>query len=167
MREQRVALEKELGSMQAKAQGTYQELQTMQIKVKACIWIIIVQLAPAVSCFITLELQKSGILKRNVQKTELLKAECRCLCAVSAGEGAAGRPDHSTAAGERHPEGRSQLRHQPDGEQVSVTQLFTLPRAPCMAPAQLSETFIVVETISLSNLIVILASLSLNSLSCL
>lgn len=34
MREQRAAMEKELGSMQVKAQGTYQELQTMQIKVK-------------------------------------------------------------------------------------------------------------------------------------
>lgn len=37
MREQRAAMEKELGSMQAKAQGSYQELQTMQIKVKALI----------------------------------------------------------------------------------------------------------------------------------
>lgn len=34
MREQVAAMEKELGSMQAKAQGSYQELQTMQIKVK-------------------------------------------------------------------------------------------------------------------------------------
>lgn len=34
MREQRAAMEKELGGMQAKAQGSYQELQTMQIKVK-------------------------------------------------------------------------------------------------------------------------------------
>ncbi|MEQ2275015.1 hypothetical protein XENORESO_018246 [Xenotaenia resolanae] len=32
MREQRAAMEKELGGMQAKAQGSYQELQTMQIK---------------------------------------------------------------------------------------------------------------------------------------
>ncbi|KAM7403008.1 hypothetical protein PAMA_003774 [Pampus argenteus] len=32
MREQRGAMEKELGGMQAKAQGSYQELQTMQIK---------------------------------------------------------------------------------------------------------------------------------------
>lgn len=49
-----------------------------------------------------------------------------CLCAVSAGEGAAGKPDHSTATGERYPEGRSQLCHQPDGEQVSVTVLKCL-----------------------------------------
>lgn len=35
MREQRSAMEKELGGMQAKAQGSYQELQTMQIKVRA------------------------------------------------------------------------------------------------------------------------------------
>lgn len=34
MREQRAAMEKELGNMQAKAQGSYQELQAMQIKVK-------------------------------------------------------------------------------------------------------------------------------------
>lgn len=33
MREQCAAMEKELGGMQAKAQGSYQELQTMQIKV--------------------------------------------------------------------------------------------------------------------------------------
>lgn len=33
LREQCSALEKELSSMQAKAQGSYQELQTMQIKV--------------------------------------------------------------------------------------------------------------------------------------
>uniref|UniRef100_A0A3P9KEX4 Kinectin 1 n=1 Tax=Oryzias latipes TaxID=8090 RepID=A0A3P9KEX4_ORYLA len=32
MREQRAAMEKELGNMQAKAQGSYQELQAMQIK---------------------------------------------------------------------------------------------------------------------------------------
>lgn len=37
MRDQRVTLEKELGNMQSKAQGSYQELQTIQIKVKACI----------------------------------------------------------------------------------------------------------------------------------
>lgn len=37
MREQRAAMEKELGGMQAKAQGSYQELQTMQIKVRALI----------------------------------------------------------------------------------------------------------------------------------
>lgn len=37
MREQRAAMEKDLGSMQAKAQGSYQELQTMQIKVRALI----------------------------------------------------------------------------------------------------------------------------------
>lgn len=35
MREQRAAMEKELGNMQAKAQGSYQEHQTMQIKVSA------------------------------------------------------------------------------------------------------------------------------------
>lgn len=35
VREQRAAMEKELGSMQAKAQGSYQELQTMQLKVRA------------------------------------------------------------------------------------------------------------------------------------
>lgn len=34
MREQRVAMEKELGGMQAKAQGSYQELQNMQKSVK-------------------------------------------------------------------------------------------------------------------------------------
>ena len=34
MREQRGAMEKELGSMQAKAQGSFQDLQTMQIKVR-------------------------------------------------------------------------------------------------------------------------------------
>lgn len=34
MREQRGAMEKELGNMQAKAQGSYQDLQAMQIKVK-------------------------------------------------------------------------------------------------------------------------------------
>lgn len=33
MREQRAAMEKELGGMQAKAQGSYQELQNMQMKV--------------------------------------------------------------------------------------------------------------------------------------
>ncbi len=32
-----VAMEKELGNMQAKAQGSYQELQTMQIKVRALV----------------------------------------------------------------------------------------------------------------------------------
>lgn len=37
MRERLAAMEKELGSMQAKAQGSYQELQTMQIKVRALI----------------------------------------------------------------------------------------------------------------------------------
>lgn len=37
MREQRAAMEKEVGSMQAKAQGSYQELQTMQIKVRPLI----------------------------------------------------------------------------------------------------------------------------------
>lgn len=35
MREQRTAMEKELGSMQNKAQSNFQELQTMQIKVGA------------------------------------------------------------------------------------------------------------------------------------
>lgn len=70
---------------------------------------------------------------------ELVKTEYCWLCVVSAGEGAAGRPDQSTAAREQHPEGRSQLRHQPDGEQVSVTQLFTLPRAPYISHAQRSE----------------------------
>lgn len=35
MREQRAAMEKELGSMQSKAQGSFQELQTMQMKVRA------------------------------------------------------------------------------------------------------------------------------------
>lgn len=50
-----------------------------------------------------------------------METESCCLCVVPAGEGAAGEPDHSTAAGERHSEGRSQLCHQPDGEQVSVT----------------------------------------------
>lgn len=35
MREQRAAMEKELGSMQNKAQSNFQELQTMQIKVGA------------------------------------------------------------------------------------------------------------------------------------
>lgn len=34
MREQVAAMEKEMGSMQAKAQGSYQEIQSMQIKVK-------------------------------------------------------------------------------------------------------------------------------------
>jgi len=33
IREQRAVMEKELGSMQGKAQGSYQELQSMQIKV--------------------------------------------------------------------------------------------------------------------------------------
>lgn len=37
MREQRAAMEKELASMQAKAQGSYQELQAMQIKVRPLI----------------------------------------------------------------------------------------------------------------------------------
>lgn len=37
MREQRGAMEKELGNMQAKAQGSFQELQNMQIKVWASI----------------------------------------------------------------------------------------------------------------------------------
>lgn len=40
MREQRAAMEKELGGMQAKAQGSYQELQTMQIKVTVSFLII-------------------------------------------------------------------------------------------------------------------------------
>lgn len=35
MREQRAAMEKELSSMQNKAQSNFQELQTMQIKVRA------------------------------------------------------------------------------------------------------------------------------------
>lgn len=34
LREQRVAMEKEMSVMQAKAQGSYQELQSMQIKVR-------------------------------------------------------------------------------------------------------------------------------------
>lgn len=34
MREQRAAMEKELGNMQGKAQGSFQELQSMQIKVR-------------------------------------------------------------------------------------------------------------------------------------
>lgn len=38
MREQRAAMEKELGNMQGKAQGSFQELQAMQIKVRALIW---------------------------------------------------------------------------------------------------------------------------------
>lgn len=37
MREQRAAMEKELASMQGKAQGSYQELQAMQIKVRPLI----------------------------------------------------------------------------------------------------------------------------------
>lgn len=45
------------------------------------------------------------------------------LFVVSADEGADGEPDHSTAAGERDPEGRSQLSHHSDGEQVSLTLL--------------------------------------------
>lgn len=43
--------------------------------------------------------------------------------AVPAGEGATGEPELSDlppAAREQHPERRSQLGHQPDGEQVSV-----------------------------------------------
>lgn len=35
LRDQCAVLEKELGNMQAKAQGSYQEHQTMQIKVRA------------------------------------------------------------------------------------------------------------------------------------
>lgn len=50
--------------------------------------------------------------------------DCLCCCcgggAVSAGERAVGKPNFSTQAGERHPEGCSQLCHQPDGEQVSM-----------------------------------------------
>lgn len=34
LREQRVAMEKDVNVMQAKAQGSYQELQSMQIKVR-------------------------------------------------------------------------------------------------------------------------------------
>lgn len=41
-------------------------------------------------------------------------------CVVSAGERAAGEPNQSTAAGEWHSEGRSELCHQSDGEQVST-----------------------------------------------
>lgn len=37
VREQRAAMEKELGNMQAKAQGNFQELQNMQMKVRAFI----------------------------------------------------------------------------------------------------------------------------------
>lgn len=35
LRDQRVAMEKEVSVMQAKAQGSYQELQSMQIKVRS------------------------------------------------------------------------------------------------------------------------------------
>lgn len=49
-----------------------------------------------------------------------IKTDSYNSCVVPAGEGAAGEPDHSTAAGERHLEGRSQLCHQPDGKQVSA-----------------------------------------------
>lgn len=49
---------------------------------------------------------------------EWCRSESYCLCAVSAGEGAAGKPDLTAAAGEQYPEGRCQLSHQPDGEQV-------------------------------------------------
>ena len=109
MREQRAAMEKELGGMQAKAQGSYQDNQTMQIKVRAL-----------VSC---LRFEIDSVVFKNVNHV-LHKTAWRLnliVCIVPTGEGAAGKPDHSPAAGERHPEGRGQLGHQPDGEQVSAT----------------------------------------------
>jgi len=39
MRDQLAAMEKGLGGMQAKAQGSYKELQTMQMKVTARVWL--------------------------------------------------------------------------------------------------------------------------------
>lgn len=45
-------------------------------------------------------------------------------CVVSAGERAAGEPNQSSAAGEWHSEGCSQLCHQSDGEQVSTLLIW-------------------------------------------
>lgn len=64
----------------------------------------------------------------------LLKTASCCCFVVSAGERAVGKPNYPTAAGERHPEGCSQLCHQPDGEQVSVvfsTRLADVPMSVC------------------------------------
>lgn len=57
---------------------------------------------------------------------------CCPFCLVPTDERATGKPklsDLSSAAGEWYPEGRSQLCHQPDGEQVSVT--FNRPYSSC------------------------------------
>lgn len=121
MREQRAAMEKELGGMQAKAQGSYQELQTMQIKVKALNYRDELSVSNFVVFIITLHVldKHEGTHWHSSQGCTETES-CCCCCVVPADEGAAGKPDHSTAAGEWYPEGRSQLCHQPDGEQVSV-----------------------------------------------
>ncbi|XP_012707873.3 kinectin isoform X2 [Fundulus heteroclitus] len=58
MREQRAAMEKELGGMQAKAQGSYQEVQTMQIKFQ--------QMREQMESQITRLQQENGILRDAV-----------------------------------------------------------------------------------------------------
>lgn len=125
MREQRSAMEKELGGMQAKAQGSYQELQTMQIKVRALNYRNEFSVSNFVFFSTTLHVDKhegtQTIWHSSQGCTETESCCCCCCCCiVPADEGAAGKPDHPTAAGEWYPEGRSQLCHQPDGEQVSV-----------------------------------------------
>lgn len=114
MREQRAAMEKELGNMQAKAQGSYQEHQTMQIKVSAFNFLL--KCGDLLIQFIPL----CDELLWNPSLWHFYKDNLIMCCVVSAGERAAGEPNHSTAAGEWHSEGRSQLCDQSDGEQVST-----------------------------------------------
>lgn len=84
---------------------------------------------------------------------DLLKTASWCCFVVSAGERAVGKPNYPTAAGERHPEGCSQLCHQPDGEQVSVvfyTRLADVLMSVCWilwAADQSSESPPVVEAL--------------------
>lgn len=122
LREQRAALEKELGSFQAKAQ----ELQAMQIKVSLsrCFTLVSIPVSHT-------DTQAQKVTFRNQEILSMFflvgldtrhwpTSPCHI---VPAGEGAAGEPELSNLpppARERHPERRGQLGHQPDGEQVSV-----------------------------------------------
>ncbi|KAF0044402.1 hypothetical protein F2P81_003560 [Scophthalmus maximus] len=68
MREQRATMEKELGGMQAKAQGSYQELQTMQIKFQ--------QVREQLESQITRLQQENGILRDAVSSaTNLMESK--------------------------------------------------------------------------------------------
>lgn len=130
VREQRAAMEKELGNMQAKAQGNFQELQNMQMKVRT--FYMVPRLFFFSSCPGTLVSSVKSVKFKpfaNIKTfNKLLKtASCCCCCVVSAGERAVGKPNYPTAAGERHLEGCSQLCHQPDGEQVSIMFYRRLP----------------------------------------